>query len=360
MIVRSITHWTGGPGRATALDRKHYHRIVEFDGTLVDGAQAIEDNITTADGDYAAHTLRLNTGSAGFAMAGMGGAVEDPFDPGPFAIQERQFEAHCALLARWHLEQGIPVTPRSCLTHAEVEGTYGVRQRGKWDLTRLVFKPELRGARAVGDYLRERVLHYQGAQPRPRETNRPILRKGGRGAFVTDLQDQLFELGFFAGKVDGIFGVRTEAAVLAFQASAGLATDGVVGSMTWRALTATQPMPERDVEERDLRADGSRTIAEADKAEAEIAKAEVWLGGTAGLSAVAYIAESVDGLEGRLATVEGLAGRLQAFAVTYWPLILIAAAVAIAFNSTRVVKAAQRTIRAVRTEDARTGRNLGR
>jgi len=44
-------------------------------------------------------------------------------------------------------------------------------------------------------------------------------------------------------KVDGKFGTNTQAAVVAFQASHGLETDGVVGPITWGALNSTnQPV----------------------------------------------------------------------------------------------------------------------
>ncbi len=54
---------------------------------------------------------------------------------------------------------------------------------------------------------------------------RPMLR----GDDVSDLQFKLAALGFDAGRVDGIFGPQTEAALKDFQRNAGLTTDGVCG-----------------------------------------------------------------------------------------------------------------------------------
>ena len=54
---------------------------------------------------------------------------------------------------------------------------------------------------------------------------RPMLR----GDDVTLLQRRLSELGFQNGRVDGIFGPDTAAAVVAFQRNTALVTDGVVG-----------------------------------------------------------------------------------------------------------------------------------
>jgi peptidoglycan hydrolase-like protein with peptidoglycan-binding domain len=62
-------------------------------------------------------------------------------------------------------------------------------------------------------------LTSQGDQAHPVPTLQYLLR--ARGHTVT---------------VDGIFGPRTDAAVRAFQASRGLAVDGIVGPNTWTAL----------------------------------------------------------------------------------------------------------------------------
>jgi hypothetical protein len=62
------------------------------------------------------------------------------------------------------------------------------------------------------------------------------LKNGSRGSAVSDLQTKLNKLGFDCGKVDGIFGSKTEAAVRLFQASKGLKVDGIAGEATQDAL----------------------------------------------------------------------------------------------------------------------------
>ncbi|MGE4272635.1 MAG: peptidoglycan-binding protein [Desulfitobacterium sp.] len=64
----------------------------------------------------------------------------------------------------------------------------------------------------------------------------PTLRIGSRGAAVTELQTLLIAQGFSTGGIDGIFGSKTHAAVIAFQKSKGLVQDGIVGIKTWTAL----------------------------------------------------------------------------------------------------------------------------
>jgi peptidoglycan hydrolase-like protein with peptidoglycan-binding domain len=71
----------------------------------------------------------------------------------------------------------------------------------------------------------------------------PILRLGMSGAEVIKLQKQLQNLGFLTGKIDGDFGISTEAAVKAAQFRYGLEPDGIVGATTWKAFikrTSTQ------------------------------------------------------------------------------------------------------------------------
>lgn len=63
-----------------------------------------------------------------------------------------------------------------------------------------------------------------------------VLRNGSRGTQVKVLQYLLIDAGFDCGKVDGIVGKNTTAAVKAFQTAHSLTADGIVGAKTWAAL----------------------------------------------------------------------------------------------------------------------------
>jgi N-acetylmuramoyl-L-alanine amidase len=73
-----------------------------------------------------------------------------------------------------------------------------------------------RGLVAAGYRLGDRMLYYRV----------PMMR----GDDVADLQRRFNALGFDAGKVDGIFGPDTLAAVLDFQSNRNMAEDGIAGT----------------------------------------------------------------------------------------------------------------------------------
>jgi len=72
--------------------------------------------------------------------------------------------------------------------------------------------------------------------------NLPTLRQNSTGPDVIRLQQDLQELGYYSGAIDGKFGSETKQAVIDFQKARGLTADGIVGSITWseinRILTA--------------------------------------------------------------------------------------------------------------------------
>lgn len=71
-----------------------------------------------------------------------------------------------------------------------------------------------------------------------------LLKNGMTGNDVTELQELLAEANYSCGGTDGKFGVKTEAAVRAFQNDNGLEVDGIVGEKTIAALKAKVQKPE--------------------------------------------------------------------------------------------------------------------
>jgi len=63
-----------------------------------------------------------------------------------------------------------------------------------------------------------------------------MLKLHSRGEDVRTLQENLAQLGYSPGKIDGIFGEKTEDAVILFQEAEGLYGDGIVGTRTMAAL----------------------------------------------------------------------------------------------------------------------------
>lgn len=158
-LERVICHWSAGAYKASGLDKTHYHLIVEGDGNLVRGVHPISANGIGATGSRASHTLNCNTGSIGVSLACMAGAVERPFNPGRSPMTPTQWATLPRVVADLCRRYGIPVTERTVLSHAEVEPTLKIRQRGKWDFT---WRPGMAAPGnpvKVGDELRHAVFN---------------------------------------------------------------------------------------------------------------------------------------------------------------------------------------------------------
>lgn len=67
-------------------------------------------------------------------------------------------------------------------------------------------------------------------------TQATILKAGSTGSEIHLLQSELQALNYKVGPVDGIFGPKTKAAVIAFQRDKNLLVDGIVGPQTQAAL----------------------------------------------------------------------------------------------------------------------------
>lgn len=152
-----VVHWTAGSHRATDFDRRHYHLLIEGSGRLVRGIPPIDANAAPIKPGYAAHTLNRNGGMIGVSLCCMGGAVDSPFASGPFPTTRAQWDALPPVLADLCRRYGIAVTRRTVLSHAEVQPTLGVAQRGKWDIARLAFDLSVVGPIPCGDIFRART-----------------------------------------------------------------------------------------------------------------------------------------------------------------------------------------------------------
>ena len=64
-----------------------------------------------------------------------------------------------------------------------------------------------------------------------------LVRSGSKGSSVVSVQKELKAAGISPGPIDGDFGKKTRAAVVAYQRKHHLTADGVVGAKTWSALT---------------------------------------------------------------------------------------------------------------------------
>lgn len=170
------------------------------------------------------------------------------------------------------------------------------------------------------------------------------LRPGDKGNLVRDLQKVLTGIGYFTGAIDGDFGKRTRAAVLAFQADNHLTADGIVGPLTREALGEAHP---RDI----APARAMATLADLSAGGSRIASASigngvagVLLGGT---GAVAVL----DQLTGAISQITGQADAIERLFADHGALtgaVILAAGLYVAWQSWRAGRA--------RLDDHRSGK----
>lgn len=193
-VERIIWHWTAGSYTASALDREHYHLLIEGDGKLIQGKHPIASVVPPLhSGKYAAHTLNLNSWSLGCAVCCMAGATENPFDPGLYPLTSEQYAAMLQVSAELCLLYKIPVTKNTLLTHAEVEANLGVKQKRKWDITvtpsRSIGKPTKMSASAWGSAFRTSV---EGELEQLRNTTQTTAPKSYPPAWIRTANGSVF------------------------------------------------------------------------------------------------------------------------------------------------------------------------
>lgn len=93
----------------------------------------------------------------------------------------------------------------------------------------------VKSSKAHYDDTRDWSLPGRPATP-PVKPQQSVLKRGSKGAFVVELQQNLAALGYAVGAADGIYGEKTEAAVKSFQKARGLTVDGWAGPRTLEAI----------------------------------------------------------------------------------------------------------------------------
>ncbi len=73
------------------------------------------------------------------------------------------------------------------------------------------------------------------------------LKNGSKGTEVSNLQYTLYELGYYTGAVDGIYGDSTAKAVSEFQSNNGLAVTGVADSATLAIVFSSSAVPSQQM-----------------------------------------------------------------------------------------------------------------
>lgn len=188
-VKRVICHWTAGAHEASSLDKAHYHILIERNGNLVRGINSIQDNVSTGDGRYVAHTKGLNTGSIGVSACCMANAKEKPFDPGPFPLTMKQWRIMAQVVAELCQFYSISVTPQTALGHGEVESILGVRQAGKWDPMVLPWSPGM-SKTEVGNLFRSLVKQFiETGLEQQIETTLPEIKVVIRGEEIAGVMD---------------------------------------------------------------------------------------------------------------------------------------------------------------------------
>lgn len=152
-LNRITIHWTAGNYVPNAVDKKHYHFLVDNVGKVFNGVYKPEDNINCKDGKYAAHCGGGNTGNIGVAMCGM-------YDS-RFPITRKQLEATCKLVAELSKKYGIAINSKSILTHAEFgRANPHTTSYGKIDINKLPCVA-VYGVKECGDHIRKTVNWYR-------------------------------------------------------------------------------------------------------------------------------------------------------------------------------------------------------
>lgn len=171
-----------------------------------------------------------------------------------------------------------------------------------------------------------------------------VLRLGSKGDDVRALQTLLTKIGYHTGAIDGDFGPRTRASVVAFQIDNHLEADGMVGALTREALAlpgAREIAPAR----------AFASLPELAKSGSRIAQASIANGIVGAILGGGGLVTVIEQLPAAIAVANGQAGPIEKLFSDYGLIgggAVLAAGVFIAVQSWRAGQA--------RLQDHRTGK----
>lgn len=107
--------------------------------------------------------------------------------------------------------------------------------RDKSTIARKMLEYNKANGTVLAGLVRRRQAEYDlfGKQYPAWSDKMPLVRMGDKGVYVTRIQIELNDRGFYDGDIDGIFGKQTKAGVIKLQESLGIKPDGIVGDVTW-------------------------------------------------------------------------------------------------------------------------------
>lgn len=170
-MKRIIMHWTAGHYVPRPDEMQHYTAVMDGSGQWHKGVDLTLQWKINRNQFYAAHTLNCNEGSIGLSMACAALAEELPNGAkwGPCPPTKQMYDEFIKGVNEYALAYNIPITYKTVLSHAEVQGNLGIPQRGKWDFTRFPWT-NVRGARAIGDMIRRDILALRNEEKPVTET----------------------------------------------------------------------------------------------------------------------------------------------------------------------------------------------
>jgi hypothetical protein len=159
--VRGIVwHWTAGAHGIIDLERNHYNWLFDRMGNIYDGDHTVQEqvNYDWRNGIGASHTRKMNTGWIGLSVDAMAGAKESPFQWGSNPLTWEGIDAMLDWTMDLCKEYEIPVSPWTTLSHAEVQGNLGIRQKWKWDYKILPGLDRVQDPLVIGNIMRDRMI----------------------------------------------------------------------------------------------------------------------------------------------------------------------------------------------------------